>query len=418
MSTPHVAVPLAVAAAFTALAMFAPLSHADGPFGDTALTPIERLGKALFEDASLSEPAGQSCASCHDPALAFTGNAGSSIPAISRGAASGAAGTRNTPTIMYTAFSPLFSFVTETGENGQTEHIPTGGLFHDGRAKSLADQVHTPLLNPAEMNNASADTIAAKLRATYAPDFIAVFGPGALQTGDRAMDSLAAAIAAYESSARFMPFQSKFDRHLRGEADLSRSEMRGFALFKDPDKGNCIACHAGNVHSRDPRDWLFTDFTYDNLGVPRNAAIPANADMEVFDLGLCKQEGIEGIAPDGFDIGSLCGAFKVPTLRNVAVTAPYFHNGVFTSLRDVVAFYATRDTDPGRWYGNENARFDDLPRAFTENVNTGEPPYDRKPGETPRLNDAEIDDLVAFLRTLTDDTVMAAQAAGSDQVGQ
>ncbi len=117
---------------------------------------------------------------------------------------------------------------------------------------------------------------------------------------------------------------------------------------------------------------------------------------------MCKRPGIAAISPAGFDVDSLCGAFKVPTLRNVAVTGPYLHNGVFTKLRDVVAFYATRDTNPARWYPKAKQKFNDLPSKYRDNVNIEEVPYDRKIGEKPRLNEAEIDAIVAFLETLTD----------------
>ncbi len=158
--------------------------------------------------------------------------------------------------------------------------------------------------------------------------------------------------------------------------------------------------------ARDPKDWLFTDFTYDTLGAPRNAAVPANAKADYFDLGLCRREGLADFAPKGFDVESVCGAFKVPTLRNVELTAPYLHNGVLASLRDAVAFYATRDTNPERWYprgadGNV-AKFNDLPEKYHDNVNVKEVPYDRRLGQRPRLSERDIDALAAFLRTLTD----------------
>ena len=140
--------------------------------------------------------------------------------------------------------------------------------------------------------------------------------------------------------------------------------------------------------------------------MPRNAAIPANADPTSFDLGLCKRPGIEAILPKEVKLESLCGAFKVPTLRNVAIAGPYYHNGAFASLRDAVAFYATRDTDPKRWYPKlktgEADKFNDLPSAYKDSINTEEVPYDRRPGQKPRLSERDIDALVAFLNTLTD----------------
>jgi cytochrome c peroxidase len=147
---------------------------------------------------------------------------------------------------------------------------------------------------------------------------------------------------------------------------------------------------------------LFTDFTYDGLGLPRNAAIPANADPRYTDLGLCKS-GRSGRASQD----SACGKFKVPTLRNVATRQVFFHNGHIKNLRDAVAFYVSRDTQPEQWYprkaGKGIAKFNDLPVKYHSNVNVEEVPYDGKPGGKPSLSDEEIDDVVAFLRTLTDE---------------
>ena len=211
------------------------------------------------------------------------------------------------------------------------------------------------------------------------------------------MPKLTSALYAYEATERFAPFSSRFDDYLRGKARLTPIEARGFALFTNPKEGNCIACHVGKTDSKDPTDWIFTDFTYDALGAPRNPAIPANADPTVMDLGLCKRPGLAAILPKEIKPDSLCGAFKVPTLRNVAVVSPYYHNGAFTSLRDAVAFYATRDTDPKRWYPKlktgEADKFDDLPGAYKQNVNTEEVPYDRRPGQRPRLSDQDVDAL-------------------------
>jgi cytochrome c peroxidase len=233
-----------------------------------------------------------------------------------------------------------------------------------------------------------------------------VYGSDVFADTERAFAGIVGAIAAYESSAQLHPFASKFDAFLRGQVELGELEQRGFALFKDPQKGNCIACHAGKVDSRDPRDWLFTDFTYDAAGVPRNRQIPDNADSARFDLGLCEHEGLATQAPRGFDVQSLCGAFRVPTLRNIALTAPYMHNGYFSELRDAVRFYATRDTNPEQWYPRRANgtvdKFDDLPERYKENVNVLEVPYDRHPGQAPRLDEHDIDALVAFLLTLTD----------------
>ncbi len=368
---------------------------------EAGLTPLERLGKRIFEDKSLSRPAGVACASCHDASTAFQGANGSPVPAVARGSKPESLGKRNTPTIMYASFAPPFGFVDEKNEEtGKVEKIPGGGQFLDGRASDLLAQFEGPLLDPLEMNAPSKRFAVEAIRdGAYAPLARDVYGNKLFDDLDAAFEKLAQAVVAYESSGRFHPFASKFDDWLRGKTELTPLEKKGFALFKDPKKGNCIACHAGKEDSRNPQDWLFTDFTYDALGAPKNKAIAATANAP--DLGLCKRPGLDKIAPVGFEAESVCGAFKVPTLRNVAVTGPYLHNGVFTKLRDVVAFYATRDTDPARWYGKAE-KFNDLPAEYRKNVNTQEAPYDRKPGERPRLSETDIDALVAFLETLTD----------------
>jgi cytochrome c peroxidase len=307
---------------------------------------------------------------------------------------------------MYKAYSPAFGFyIDNDGPKPKLE--PRGGQFWDGRAADLAEQASGPLLNPVEMNNPSAEAVIAKIKlAPYADLAKTVYGPEVFADPKVAMGQMMKAVAAYELSPTFAPFSSKFDDWLRGTAQLTAEEKRGFEIFIDKKKSNCIDCHAGNVESKDPTDWIFSDFSYHALGVPRNKAIPANADPKNFDLGLCKRPGIEAILPQKIKLASLCGAFKAPTLRNIAVTAPYFHNGAFASLRDAVAFYATRDTDPGHWYPKDGKgkvdKFNDLPEIYKTSVGVEEVPYDRKPGQRPHLSDKEIDALVAFLKTLTD----------------
>jgi len=377
---------------------------ADAPDRDKA-----RLGELIFDDVNLSASGTEACASCHQADRAFTGNndPGHPLFPVSVGAFPNLLGTRNAPTAKYMAFSPRFGFVAD--DDGLT---PTGGQFWDGRADTLADQAKAPFVNAREMALPDHASVIARVRqADYAPLFRRVYGRHALDDVESAYDDLADAIQAFEQTSTFSPFSSKFDAYLRGRARLTRAEARGFELFKDPQKGNCIACHAGDPTSRDPHDWMFTDFTYDNLGVPRNMEIPDNQDPTYFDLGLCAQPGIAAkvpttvTAPAGF-IASLCGAFKVPTLRNIARTAPYTHSGYFKKLRDVIEFYVTRDTNPERWYpigpDGRVQKFNDLPPQYQGNVNTEEVPYDRHPGEAPRLDEKEIDDLLQFLDTLSD----------------
>src|SRR5262249_29620035 len=139
---------------------------------------------------------------------------------------------------------------------------------------------------------------------------------------------------------------------------------------------------------------------YDNLGVPRNPALQVNNDPTYFDLGLCAR-------PDGSMAShqDLCGAFKVPSLRNVALRTTFFHNGRFKTLKDALTFYVQRDTSPDKFYptvGGGVQKFDDLPPEYQGNVNRTEVRYNRNLGDDPALSDAEIDDVIAFLSTLTD----------------
>ncbi len=253
---------------------------------------------------------------------------------------------------------------------------------------------------PADRPTTVASVVEKLRRADYVSEFTRVFGADVFDDPARAFDSAALALARYQlEDPDFRPFDSKYDAFLSGKARLTDQELRGLALFNDPTKGNCAACHP-SARGSDGAPPLFTDFTYDNLGVPRNDAIPANADAAYVDLGLCGPQ-----RPDLAERRDLCGAFKVPSLRNVSRTAPYFHNGRFATLQEVVAFYVRRDTSPEEWYpvgATGVQKFDDLPVELHVNVNSTEAPYNRRLGDTPALTPAEIDDVVAFLGTLDD----------------
>lgn len=345
-------------------------------------------GRRLFFDVRLSEPPGTSCASCHDPARAFSGDNGSGL-AVPRGSRPEARGTRNSPTLMYLATSPGPGFSDKDGKA-----VPRGGFFWDGRAASLSEQALGPLFTAHEMNNRDAPTLAAKVAASDAAPWLRqVFGEDVFAAPDRAMSAIASSLAAFEQSPDFAPFSSKFDAVVRGRARLTEQEQRGQTLFTIAQKGNCAACHTLNSDSRDPRDSLFTDFGFHALGVPRNVDIVRPG---ATDLGYC--DALPENAPGR---SRWCGWFKTPTLRNVALTAPYMHNGKFATLREAVAFYATRDTHPERWYPNAE-KFDDLPTHLRANVDLETRPYHRRPGQRPALSEEDIDDIVAFLHTLTD----------------
>jgi len=356
------------------------------------LSEAAALGRQIFSDVSLSGSGRMSCATCHDAAF---GHASPFAGPVSPGGVNlELEGTRNSPSIRYLRFNTAFHF--------DDEDTPTGGFFLDGRASSLADQAKQPFVNPVEMANADVASVVAKLAAApYAAKFKQVFGDGIFSSPDAAMDRAAFALERFQvEDPQFAPFSSKYDAFVSGRATLTPQELNGLALFNRADKGNCAACHPSSKPANAPGA-LFTDFTYDNLGVPRNLLIKANADAGAFDLGLC--------GPNRTDLASrsdLCGAFKVPSLRNVGLRKHFFHNGAFTTIEDVIRFYVTRDTNAQAWYpldANGSAvSYNDLPSAMRINVNTTEGPYNRMPGQAPALNESEIADLAAFLRTLTD----------------
>ncbi len=343
----------------------------------------QSLGHKIFFDTNLSNPVGQSCASCHDPKTAFS-EPDLDLP-VSRGAETGKTGTINTPTAMYAAFIPAFHFNSEEG-------LFIGGQFLDGRESTLEAQAKQPFLNPDEMNNPDKASVIEKIRnATYADDFKLVFGQDALDDIDTAYNHVAAAVASFERSAIFNPFTSKYDYYLAGMVELSEQEERGLRLFEAENKGNCAACHPSQPLDGKPP--LFTDFTYDNLGVPANQKILEIKGADFVDMGLGKTVKDHPNA----EAGANNGKFKVSTLRNSAKTAPYMHNGVFTSLKEVVDFYNTRDVDP-RWAEPEIAA----------GMNTEEL------GDL-KLSDQEVDDIVAFLRTLSDGYELDEQATIDQQ---
>jgi cytochrome c peroxidase len=427
--------------------------------GSTAAAPAAPsaaavAGKALFFDTSLSASGSQSCGTCHVPSRAFTAD-----PATDHGLAvplggpnMDQTGFRNAPSLMYASFTPPFSLT-----NG-----PTGGFFRDGRASSLAAQAEQPFITPFEMANQDAAEVVARLQKSTATlqAFVAVYGEAVLSDPNAALEDIGLAIASYEAEdSGFHPFSSKYDYWLQGKTPLTAQEQSGLDLFNNPTKGNCTACHPSQAQAYSAHA-LFTDFTFDNIGVPRNWKIPANtpgsvspidgaalltvlkpvnvpddAEYAYYDLGLCgplePSPSDANARPNLTATTSLCGVFKVPTLRNVAVTAPYFHNGVFSDLHQVLEWYVTRDINNnsannpnpvaagpggnpyvavGTFYTAANDtpdlyEYNDLPAEYDANVNVGEVPYTPPTfggGQAPTLTAAEIDDIVAFLCTLTD----------------
>lgn len=307
-----------------------------------ALSPAEELGKKLFFDSNLSEPAGQACAACHSPEVGYTGPdfmvnlQGGVYP----GAVSSRFGNRKPPAAAYGGDSPLFS---------QTAPF-VGGMFWDGRATGatlgdpLAEQALGPFLNPLEQNNADAKTVVDKaLASSYKDLFIEVCGED--NSVAQNYECIGRAIAAYERSTEVNPFSSKYDYWLAGKAKLTALEEKGRQLFEG-DKAKCANCHAG---------LQFTDFTYDNLGVPKNPLNPFYSELEWnpdganwVDTGLGGYLKGAGYEPAVYE--QEMGKMKVPTLRNVdkrpyrGFVKAFAHNGYFKSLESIVHFYNTRDT--------------------------------------------------------------------------
>jgi cytochrome c peroxidase len=341
---------------------------------------LAALGEMLFFDRNLSFNRKQSCATCHDPDQGFADPRGL---AASLGDDGESLGDRNAPTAAYGALVPPL----HRAKDGQW----VGGLFHDGRALRLEDQAGGPPLNPAEMGMPDKAAVAERLRenAVYQSVFPKLFGAGTLEAPDAAYEALTRAIAAFERTDMFAPFDSRYDRFLRGEAQLSDEEELGRVLFFSEQFTNCSQCHQLSRSQMDPRE-TFTDHRYHNIGVPENTNLrQAN--------GVAAGTVDPGLAGNPLaDALEERGKFRTPTLRNVAVTGPYMHNGVFQDLRTVVSFYNRYNSKAG---------------AAQLNPETGKPFGFPPVPETlavkelthgPALDDRRVDALVAFLKTLTD----------------
>ncbi|AJX36256.1 cytochrome-c peroxidase [Burkholderia oklahomensis] len=357
------------------------------------------LGRRVFFDPRLSEPRGTSCASCHDPGRAFAPTlspAALAGPRVPQGSRVGHFSRRNAPSLLYVRYVPRRHFYQD---DDALAPAPFGGLFSDGRADTLAEQLRGPLFDPDEMNNASPAALLRKIDGTELAAALAErVGPAVRRDPERMVRALGDAMQAYLQSDEMAPFSSRYDAYVTKRAPLTPQELRGLALFKNPDKGNCMSCHTLSDTASRPERSLFTDFGYDAIAVPRNRALPANRDPRRFDNGLCDTAAkLRWPEPTQW-----CGYLRTPGLRNVAVKESFMHNGVFDTLRDAVAFYNTRSTDPKRWYHGRDT-FDDVPAAYRGNINVNSTPMNRRPGTPPAMTDADVDDLVAFLRTLTDE---------------
>lgn len=363
---------------------------------------LEALGRKIFSDASISSSGQLACASCHDPRYAF---GPPNDLAVQRGGKDlRQAGFRAAPSLKYLQSVPQFTehyYESEDEGDASIDNGPTGGLTWDGRADRARAQARIPLLSPDEMANDNEAAVAARLRrAAYSGEIKAIFGDAAFKDDAKTFAAAVEALEIYQqNAAEFYPYDSKYDAYLAGRAKLSPQEMRGLELFNDPDKGNCGNCHRSE-RAADGSAPQFTDYGMIAIGVPRNRTVAANVNGQFFDLGLCGPLRTDFVARAEY-----CGLFRTPTLRNVATRRVFFHNGTIKSLHQAVAFYVERDVDPGKWYPRKADgsvdKFDDLPARYRENINI-EAPFGGKPGDKPALSSQEIDDVVAFLNTLTD----------------
>ena len=380
------------------------------------LQPVEDLGKSIFFDPKLSINGNQSCAACHGPGVGWTGPdpAINAAGAVYEGSIAGRFGDRKPPSSAYATPSPVLHFVIE-----KKEALFSGGNFWDGRATGerlgnpAAEQAQGPFLNPLEQALAApADVVGKICGGDYSMLFRQVCGANACDAVNvsAAYDCVGLAVAAYEGSSEVNQYSSKYDVYLAGKVDLTKEEKQGLNLFKS--KGKCANCH---VLDRGPKGEpsLLTDFTYDNLGVPRNPDNPFYNQPEFNPLGARWIDlGLGAFLASRLDYERFAaanyGKHKVPTLRNVDKWDPalgeqkkaYAHNGYFKSLWQIVHFYNTRDTKPpckDDFTSVEDAIAQRCwPRPeVAVNVNT------KEMGKL-NLTRAQEDAIVAFLKTLSD----------------
>jgi cytochrome c peroxidase len=362
------------------------------PLQNTPLPDRVKLGFLLYNDLNISARRNTGCVTCHAHSAGFADPRSAADPVnmpVSPGSEPGKFGTRNAQTAAYATFSPPFHW----DEQNQTY---VGGQFWDGRANSLKDQAIGPPLNPLEMAMPNKEAVLARLaeNPVYLEAFRRLYGVDLKWPQvEMVYPKFGAAIGSFEPTDEFAEFNSKYDYYVAGKIDLTPQEQLGLQLFNG--KAKCSNCHSSKPPANYPHA-LFTDFTYDNLGLPVNPRIAGlhGVDSLPLDLGLGGRPEIAAKHPDG----SQNGKFKVPTLRNIEITPPYGHNGVFATLEQIVHFYNTRDT------------LGEVPDATDPNFGiTGWP----KPEVPKNVNRAELGNLgltdeeeaavVAFLKTLTDD---------------
>jgi len=358
---------------------------------DSKLTAKQQLGKTLFFDKTLSKTGKTNCATCHDPDHAFIdarfqGDVNQTLfvhGAFSVGDDGVSLGGRNSPTASYAMFSPEF---------GEVDGVYKGGQFHDGRAATLKIQAMGPPLDGAEMQMPDKNLVVERIKknSNYITQFKALYGEDVFNSADNAYDKMAEAIADFETTKEFVPFDSKFDRWVTGAYKFTELEQKGYNLYNS-DKTNCRLCHTLNSKSINSTQELFSNYEYENVGTPRNSfAMNRRAELGLQDADAVFR-GLGKVTDDTAHDGKS----RVPTLRNIAVTDPYMSNGQFKKLRTVIEFYDfmsgkgshNTNNETGKpWGGND----------FPATVNH------TKLGQTEPLSDDDINALIAFLRTLTD----------------
>lgn len=354
------------------------------------------LGRKIFVDASLSASGKLSCANCHSPAHAYGPPNGRAVQL--GGPSLTTQGMRAVPSLRYVmARTPIWAHPRPTSlaeRLTEKDNSPAGGFAWDGRFNTLHEQAAFPLLAPSEMASSKEAVVRGVEHGAYAEQFRNAFGLNIFADTDKAFAAVLLAIERFElEDASFHPYSSKYDRWLDGKAELTPQEKHGLELFNDSERGNCASCHL-SAKGADGSHPLFTDFQFEALAVPRNTEIPANRDAGFYDLGLC------GPLRKDQPQQSYCGMFKTPGLRNVATRKVFFHNGRFHTLKEALRFYVERDTNPDEWY--PHGEFDDLPPRLRVYVDRTTLPLTGKKGDRPVWNDVEIDDVIAFLRTLND----------------
>ena len=366
--------------------LFAPLMQSSYALADQVTKKeldYKALGEVLFFDKSISFNKTQSCSTCHNPDTAFVDQRKNSAnQMVSEGDNPHLHGNRNANTALYAMFSPNFHF-----DKKIQDYV--GGQFWDGRAKDLAEQAGGPPVNPVEMGMPDKKAIVERLKAdpTYYKPITDLYGESIWADADKIYAIMEKAIGEFEKQELFAQFSSKYDRALKGEAELTALESEGKALFFDKTRTNCSNCHQSSEANSATE--TFTNYRYFNIGVPSNQELIKHNKLaaDFVDNGLLDNPMVKGDKKQK-------GKFKVPTLRNISVTAPYMHNGVFRDLKTVLLFKDSFN-NPNRKINPETGKaWEKAEYAQTINPDV----LKAKP-----FTDEEINALEAFLKTLTDE---------------